>query len=131
MTTNRQDPERAGAQATHRIVARALADAKAEEVVTIDLGGKTAIADLMVVASGRSRRHVDAAASRLLERLKHDGTPALSVEGREICDWVLIDAGDVIVHIFRPEIRALYNLEKMWAVESIGVADERADRAGD
>ncbi len=99
--------------------------------MTIDLSGKTAIADLMVVASGRSKRHVDAAAKRLLERLKDDGTPALSAEGRESCDWVLIDAGDVIVHIFRPEIRELYNLEKMWAVELIGATGERADPASD
>jgi len=76
----------------------------------------------MVVASGRSGRHVDAAAERLLARLKEDGTPALSVEGRENRDWVLIDAQDVVVHIFRPEIRALYNLEKMWAVAARGEA---------
>ena len=80
----------------------------------------------MVVASGRSKRHVDAVADRLLKQLKDNGTPALAAEGRESCDWVLIDAGDVIVHVFRPEIRALYNLEKMWSVESIGAADEAA-----
>ena len=78
----------------------------------------------MIIASGRSRRHIDAVADRLLKQLKDDGTPAPAAEGRENCDWVLIDAGDVIVHLFRPEIRALYNLEKMWSVESIGAADE-------
>ncbi len=80
----------------------------------------------MVIASGRSKRHVDAVADRLIKQLKDDGTPARAAEGRENCDWVLIDAGDVIVHVFRPEIRALYNLEKMWSVESIGTADEQA-----
>ncbi len=116
-----------GAEARYRTVTGALADAKADDVVTIDLEGKTTIADLMVIASGRSKRHVDAVADRLLKQLKDDGTPALAAEGREGCDWVLIDAGDVIVHVFRPEIRALYNLEKMWSVESIGTADERPD----
>ena len=81
----------------------------------------------MVIASGRSKRHVDAVADRLMKQLKDDGTPALAAEGRESCDWVLIDAGDVIVHVFRPEIRALYNLEKMWSVEFVGTADERPD----
>lgn len=99
----------------------------AEDVVTIDLEGKTTIADRMVVASGRSRRHVDAVADRLLQQLKDNGTPALAAEGRERCDWVLIDAGDVIVHVFRPDIRALYNLEKMWSVEFFGTADDWPD----
>ena len=110
----------------HRAVAGALADAKAEDIVTIDLDGKTTIADFMVIASGRSKRHVNAVAERLLKQLKDDGTPALAAEGRENSDWVLIDAGDIIVHVFRPEVRALYNLEKMWSVEAIGVAEEQA-----
>ncbi len=80
----------------------------------------------MVIASGRSKRHVNAVAERLLKQLKDDGTPALAAEGRENSDWVLIDAGDIIVHVFRPEIRALYNLEKMWSVEAIGAAEEQA-----
>jgi ribosome-associated protein len=108
-----------------------LEDAKAEDIVTIDLDGKTTIADFMVVASGRSTRQVDAAADRVVESLKANGTPALSVEGRQNCDWVLIDGRDVIVHIFRPEVRDLYNLEKMWAVDLIGLADERTDLATD
>ena len=123
---DRREQARAGTEARQRTVASALADAKAEDIVTIDLDGKTAIADLMVIASGRSKRHVDAVAERLLKQLKDDGTPALAAEGRENCDWVLIDAGDVIVHVFRPEVRALYNLEKMWSVEFIGAADEQA-----
>ena len=88
---------------------------KAEDTVTIDLTGKTSIADAMVVTSGRSNRHVGAVADRLLEGLKEAGVPDLRVEGMPHCDWVLIDAGDVIVHVFRPEVRAFYNLEKMWA----------------
>jgi ribosome-associated protein len=110
----------------HRAVAGALADAKAEDIVTIDLDGKTTIADFMVIASGRSKRHVNAVAERLLKQLKDDGTPALAAEGRENADWVLIDAGDIIVHVFRPEVRALYNLEKMWSVEALGEADALA-----
>ena len=78
----------------------------------------------MVIASGRSKRHVGAVAERLLKQLKDAGTPALAAEGRENADWVLIDAGDIIVHVFRPEVRALYNLEKMWSVEALGEADE-------
>ena len=80
----------------------------------------------MVIASGRSKRHVGAVAERLLKQLKDDGTPALAAEGRENADWVLIDAGDIIVHVFRPEVRALYNLEKMWSVEALGAADDLA-----
>jgi ribosome-associated protein len=88
---------------------------KAEDTVTIDLTGKTSIADAMVVTSGRSNRHVGAVADRVLDGLKQAGIPDARVEGMPHCDWVLIDAGDVIVHVFRPEVRAFYNLEKMWA----------------
>ena len=88
---------------------------KAEDTVTIDLTGKTSIADTMVVTSGRSNRHVGAVADRVLEGLKTAGIPDARVEGMPRCDWVLIDAGDVIVHVFRPEVRAFYDLEKMWA----------------
>ena len=121
----RREPGKAGTEALHRSVAAALDDAKAEDIVTIDLEGKTAIADFMVIASGRSKRHVDAVAERLLKQLKDDGTPARAAEGRENADWVLIDAGDIIVHVFRPEIRALYNLEKMWSVEALGGTEEQ------
>ena len=88
---------------------------KAEDTTQIDLRGKTTIADTMVVTSGRSNRHVGAVADRMLENLREAGVPNLRVEGMPHCDWVLIDAGDVIVHVFRPEVRAFYNLEKMWA----------------
>ena len=98
----------------HLIQAR-LDDIKAEDTVTIDLAGKSSIADALVVTSGRSNRHVAASADRVIEGLKEAGVNNVRVEGMPHCDWVLIDAGDVIVHIFRPEVRAFYNLEKMWA----------------
>ena len=88
---------------------------KAEDTVTIDLSGKTSIADSMVVTCGRSQRHVGSIADRVLRDLAGAGVPDAKVEGMPHCDWVLIDAGDVIVHVFRPEVRAFYNLEKMWA----------------
>jgi len=88
---------------------------KAEDTITIDLSGKTSIADAMVITSGRSNRHVGSIADRVLEGLKKAGIPDARVEGKTHCDWVLIDAGDVIVHVFRPEVRAFYGLEKMWA----------------
>jgi ribosome-associated protein len=88
---------------------------KAEDTVAIDLAGKTSIADTMVVTSGRSQRHVGSVADRVLKDLAKAGVAGARVEGMRHCDWVLIDAGDVIVHVFRPEVRAFYNLEKMWA----------------
>lgn len=98
-----------------RLVLARLDDMKAEDTVTIDLTGKSSIADTMVVTSGRSQRHVGSVADRVLEDLAEAGVPDARVEGMPHCDWVLIDAGDVIVHVFRPEVRAFYNLEKMWA----------------
>ena len=103
-----------------RLVIDVLDDAKADDVVSIDLAGKTSIGDTMIVASGRSQRHVGAIADRLIERLKEAGVRDTRVEGMPLCDWVLIDAGDVIVHIFRPEARTFYNLEKMWGSERPG-----------
>jgi len=97
------------------VILACLDDAKAEDTITIDLHGKTSISDYMVVTCGRSNRHVGAVANRVLEDLEQAGVPDLRVEGMPHCDWVLIDAGDVIVHVFRPEVRAFYNLEKMWA----------------
>lgn len=92
-----------------------LEDAKAEDIVTIDLNGKAVIADGMIVASGRSNRHVGAIADQLVEKLKGEGHKDLRVEGLPHADWVLVDAGDVVVHIFRPEVRSFYNLEKLWS----------------
>jgi ribosome-associated protein len=93
-----------------------LEDDKAEDIVLVDLKGKTSFADMMVIADGRSNRHVSSMADSLMKTLKHSGVDYLSVEGLESCDWVLIDAGDIVVHLFKPTIRELYNLEKMWAV---------------
>lgn len=94
-----------------------LDDAKAQAVVTIDLKGKSSISDHMVIASGRSQRHVGAIAERIIKDLKDSGYGRPRVEGTPHCDWVLIDSGDVIVHVFRPEVREFYNLEKMWSAE--------------
>ena len=98
-----------------KTVLLSLDDAKAEETVTIDIAGKSALGDHMVVTSGRSHRHVGAIADRLVGDLKQAGIGPVRVEGLPHCDWVLIDAGDLIVHVFRPEVREFYNLEKMWA----------------
>ncbi len=106
---------RPDAEETLRLVLARLSDAKAEDTITIDLRGKTSIGDYMVVTSGRSHRHVGAVADHVLQDLEKAGVCGLRVEGMPHCDWVLIDAGDVIVHVFRPEVRAFYNLEKMWA----------------
>lgn len=96
------------------LVTKSLEDDKAEEVVVIDLASKSTMADHMVIASGRSTRQVGAMAEHLRERLKAAGCAGVAVEGAARCDWVLIDGGNVIVHLFRPEVRAFYNLEKMW-----------------
>ena len=98
------------------LVESSLDDDKAEDITTIDLAGKTSLADYMVIASGRSQRHIVTLADHVTEHLKEIGRQPLSVEGKETGDWVLVDAGDVIVHIFRPEVRELYGLEKMWMV---------------
>ena len=98
-----------------RLVLARIDDMKAEDTVTINLTGKSALADFLVVTSGRSNRQVGAIADRLLEDLHKAGVRDVRVEGMPHCDWVLIDAGDVIVHVFRPEVRVFYNLEKMWA----------------
>jgi ribosome-associated protein len=108
---------RPDAKETLRLVLARIDDMKAEDTVTIDLAGKTTIADAMVVTSGRSTRQVGAIADHLLKDLAAAGLHNVRVEGMPNCDWVLIDAGDVIVHLFRPEVRAFYNLEKIWSVE--------------
>ena len=94
-----------------------LDDAKAEKVVAIDIRGKSSIGDYMVIATGRSDRHVGAIAEQLQAKLRDAGHGRVRIEGRPQCDWVLIDAGDIIVHVFRPEVREFYNLEKMWSAE--------------
>jgi ribosome-associated protein len=102
-------------EAILQLILRTLDDSKAEDVVTIDLAGKTTLADHMVIASGRSNRHVGAMADHLVEALGRMGRKGLRIEGMPHCDWVLIDEGDVIIHLFRPEVREFYNLEKMWS----------------
>jgi ribosome-associated protein len=92
-----------------------LDQAKAESIVAIDLRGKSSMGDFMVIASGRSDRHVGAIADQIQKHLKECGQARVRVEGQPQCDWVLIDAGDIIVHVFRPEVREFYNLEKMWS----------------
>ncbi|HET8728807.1 MAG TPA: ribosome silencing factor [Alphaproteobacteria bacterium] len=108
------------------IVLTSLDDDKAEDTVTIDLLGKTSIADMMIIASGRSARQVSSMADHLVEKLKAAGVEGIQVEGKVNADWVLVDAGDVIVHLFRPEVRAFYNIEKMWDVDGPATAIARA-----
>ncbi|MGB3795729.1 MAG: ribosome silencing factor [Alteraurantiacibacter sp.] len=98
----------------HALILEQLDDDQAQEIVSIPLEGKSSIADFMIVASGRSTRQVAAMATKLAERLKKSGQPGPRIEGLPAADWVLIDAGDVVVHLFRPEVRSFYNLERMW-----------------
>ena len=99
----------------HRTVLQSLDDDQALDTVSIPLGGKTSIADYMVIASGRSTRQVASMATKLADRIKQELRRTVRIEGLPAADWVLIDAGDVIVHLFRPEVRSFYNLERMWA----------------
>ena len=99
----------------HALVMQQLDDDQAQEIVTIDLDGKSSIADHMVVASGRSTRQVASIAQKLAEKIKQDGYGPVRLEGLPAADWVLIDAGDVVVHLFRPEVRSFYNIERMWS----------------
>ena len=105
------------AAAAIKLVRKSLEDSKAEDIVPIDIAKKSSIADWMVVASGRSQRHVGAIAERLVDELKAAGGSGIRVAGDRQCDWVLIDAGDVVVHIFHPETRTFYNIEKMWLAD--------------
>lgn len=110
------------------LLARILAsldDDKAEDVVTIDLRGRSSVADYMVICSGRSSRQVAAIAEKLTERLKQDLGRTCKIEGKDQGDWVLIDASDVIVHVFRPEVREFYQLEKMWMPAGTGLATRK------
>lgn len=127
--TGSQSSDAPAGEALRALVETALDDAKAEDIVTIDLTGKSAIADAMLIASGRSDRHVNAVADRVLRTLKENGLGAVPAEGLETCDWVLIDTGDVIVHIFRPEVREFYNLEKMWQANLSGEAEAGSAQA--
>ena len=104
----------AEAGTVHQLILDQLDEDQAQELVTIPLEGKSSIADHMVIASGRSTRQVAAMATKLAERLKKEGHGSPRIEGLPAADWVLIDAGDVVVHLFRPEVRSFYNLERMW-----------------
>lgn len=108
-------PDLRDPQALHALVLQSLDDDQAQEVISIPLEGKSSIADFMVIASGRSTRQVAAMAQKLAERVKQGGFGSARIEGLPAADWVLIDAGDVVVHLFRPEVRSFYNLERMWA----------------
>jgi ribosome-associated protein len=108
--------ERVAPDALLSVIETSLDDDKAQAVTVIDLDGKSSIADYMVIASGTSSRQVISMADHLLEKLKQSGVRDATVEGLNQGDWVLIDAGDAIVHLFRPEVRGFYNLEKMWGV---------------
>ena len=97
------------------VILDAMEDAKAEEILPINVMGRSSMADGMVIASGRANRHVAAIADQLVDKLKAFGQKDIRVEGLETSDWVLVDAGNIIVHIFRPEVRSFYNLEKLWS----------------
>ncbi|WP_192878882.1 ribosome silencing factor [Sphingopyxis lindanitolerans] len=102
-------------KALHALILHQLDEDQAQETISIPLAGKSSIADHMVIASGRSTRHVSAIADKLAQRIKQEAGRTVRVEGLPNADWVLIDAGDVIVHLFRPEVRSFYNLERMWS----------------
>ncbi len=110
---------RLDADETLELILSRLDDMKAEDTITIDLRGKSSITDYMVVTTGRANRHVGAIAENVAKGLKENGVVAPHVEGLPNCDWVLIDSGDVIVHVFRPEVREFYNLEKMWSSDEL------------
>ncbi len=97
-------------------IEKSLDDDKAEDIVVVDLHGKSSVADFMVIASGRSQRQLGAMAEHLLGKLKDQGVDRVGIEGARVGEWVLIDGGDVVVHLFRPEVRRFYNLEKMWGL---------------
>ena len=109
------------------IILKHLDDDKAEDIVEIDLTQKSSIADTMIIASGRSARHVSAIADHILRGLKEVGLNRTRVEGLKNADWVLIDAGDVIIHLFRPEVRDFYNLERIWGDDASGHIQQIAD----
>lgn len=114
------------AAALHQLVMTQLDDDQAQDIVSIPLEGKSSIADYMVIASGRSTRQVASMAQKLAEKIKQAGYGHARVEGLPAADWVLIDAGDVVVHLFRPEVRSFYNLERMWSFEGSEAAGGRA-----
>ena len=115
-----QRSERPSSQAVKDLILKWLDEAKAEDIVEIDLAGKSTLGDYMIIATGRTDRHVGAIADQVQRHLRDNGHGRVKVEGQPECNWVLLDQGDVIVHIFRPEVREFYNLEKMWSGERPG-----------
>lgn len=113
------------------LVKTSLDDDKAEDLVVIDLAGKSTLGDFMVVATGRSQRQVAAMADHLVVKLKQTGIKDAAIEGKAQGDWVLIDAGDVIVHLFRPEVREFYGIEKMWMVDPVATSYQIGSTSGD
>jgi ribosome-associated protein len=103
------------ADAAVKVVLKSLDDDKAEDILSIDIRGRSSFADILVIASGRSGRHVAALADHVMRQLKDSGVKDVRIEGLPQADWVLVDAGDVVIHLFRPEVRAFYNIEKIWA----------------
>lgn len=122
-TVHRDGSVSLSAQQLHDLVMKSIDDDKGQDIVSIPLAGKSSLADYMVVASGTSTRQVAAMAQKLNERVKKAGG-ICRIEGLANADWVLIDAGDVIVHLFRPEVRSFYNLERMWAFDEDGVFED-------
>ena len=123
--TDMPDAAKAEAGSIHELILDQLDEDQAQELVTIPLEGKSSIADHMVIASGRSTRQVASMATKLADKIKSETGKNVRIEGLPTADWVLIDAGDVIVHLFRPEVRSFYNLERMW-----GFGDEPATAGG-
>ncbi len=117
LSSNQDADPKLGTSSLLHTITECLEDNKVEDLQVIDLKGKTSIADFMIVASGRSQRHVGAVSNYLIDALKEGGFGSPNVEGLAQADWVLIDAGDVIVHLFRPEVRSFYNIEKMWTAD--------------
>jgi ribosome-associated protein len=117
--------DKTATDALSQIIVDGLEDAKAEDIVSIELAGKTTLADRMIIATGRSSVHVAAIADRVVKACREAGYPAPKIEGMPLCDWVLLDARDTIVHIFRPDVRQFYNLEKMWSADRPGEARKK------
>jgi ribosome-associated protein len=119
--SKKSEPSESAVARMERLITATLSDNKAEDIVRIDLSGKSSFADEMIVASGRSSRHVAAMAEHVAEALRLAGYASPNIEGKQLADWVLIDAGDIVVHLFRPEVRQFYNLEKMWSAPALPV----------
>jgi len=116
--TSGDTPKGDSVERLHQLVLQSLDDDQAQEIVDIPLQGKTTIADHMIIASGRSTRQVASMAQKLAAKIKEEFGRSVRIEGLQTADWVLVDAQDVIIHLFRPEVRSFYNLEKMWAFDA-------------